>query len=641
MSQEGYVRGSLALVIAQFFPPLVRDAVLADVAFAANLALASNATVTLNPAKVSFKRSVLFDTIREASKQPESSRDVTDEVGQTWTLKFEREQAPVNLSISSDSTKFFVSHLGVLSEIQDERVEILDSVAARVNLTGADYDGWASLISQRPLTDDEVSAFGEDINATPAAVADAISNSLNSNAGSLPLDLLVPRSVQYYERLAGCVGEQHTIKEYASEVLNGHMRQLLHWRKDEGLRHCLLLCSHPLAVEVLGEEDIDGDTVARTLKWAAKEGDAMARCASLELGLFRADAPPETIAGLVEVASALRVVKGEPDQQFQMFSAAFVMVYGQLAHTKIIASKPLFWRRLAAFAQTALITRCMVSRGVELSETIEVMKNIRSRPYRIQGFADLRLGPLWQSQMANASPLRHEFVGRVVMRSAQRMEFVRSVGLEDQLLGNSTDGLKSSVNLYLAQMPGPLEDNLPLRELLLEDRAIVAAALNEAKPTAQSFIPLVNSAFMFGLPIELAEMAASALRRAQFHIDAQGNRVAFMACIVGLASVAAVTRCIPLADAVFTVIRYYRQFSPSELDLGEAIHAGVTACASHEELANWAAALDNLMSGLAFQDISKQEADGLNLYLLDFCELIPELWASLGPALAATEAVAA
>jgi len=104
--------------------------------------------------------------------------------------------------------------------------------------------------------------------------------------------------------------------------------------------------------------------------------------------------------------------------------------------------------------------------------------------------------------------------------------------------------------------------------------------------------------------------------------------------------VAAVTRFIPLADAVFTVIRYYRRFSPAELDLGEAIHAGIVACASHEELANWAAALGNLMSELAFQDISKEEAHGLNQYLLEFCELVPELWASLGPALAATEAAA-
>ena len=142
---------------------------------------------------------------------------------------------------------------------------MLASVADRVNLTGSDYEGWVSLVSQRPLTDDEVTAFGEDINATPGAVADVISGSLGSNDGSLPLDVLVPRSVRYYERLAGRVGEQSTIQEYASEVLKEHMQQLLRWRKDEGLRHCLLLCSHTLAVETLAAEDIDSDTVVRTL----------------------------------------------------------------------------------------------------------------------------------------------------------------------------------------------------------------------------------------------------------------------------------------------------------------------------------------------------------------------------------------
>ena len=179
------------VVMVEQFPPLVRDAVLADVAFAANLSLTSDATVMFKPASVSFRRSVLFSAVREASRQPEPSTSVTDEVGQTWTLKFKRDQAPVNLSVSSGSVKFFVSHLGVLSEISDERVQMLDSAADRVsgNLTGSDYDRWASLASQRPFTDDEVTAFGEDLNDTPAAVVDLISGSISANKGSLPLDV--------------------------------------------------------------------------------------------------------------------------------------------------------------------------------------------------------------------------------------------------------------------------------------------------------------------------------------------------------------------------------------------------------------------------------------------------------------------
>ena len=53
MSREEYIRGSLALVMTELLVPLVRDAVLADVGFAAKVALTSNATVTFKPANVS------------------------------------------------------------------------------------------------------------------------------------------------------------------------------------------------------------------------------------------------------------------------------------------------------------------------------------------------------------------------------------------------------------------------------------------------------------------------------------------------------------------------------------------------------------------------------------------------------------
>ena len=81
MSREEYIRGSMALVMAELFPPLVRDAVLADVAFAANLALASDATVTFKPADVSFKRSVLFG----GCSGIKTSRTVAGRYGRSWT----------------------------------------------------------------------------------------------------------------------------------------------------------------------------------------------------------------------------------------------------------------------------------------------------------------------------------------------------------------------------------------------------------------------------------------------------------------------------------------------------------------------------------------------------------------------------
>jgi hypothetical protein len=98
---------------------------------------------------------------------------------------------------------------------------------------------------------------------------------------------------------------------------------------------------------------------------------------------------------------------------------------------------------------------------------------------------------------------------------------------------------------------------------------------------------------------------------------------------------------VALADAVFTVIRYYRRFLPGDLDLDDAIRIGSIACASREDLLEWASAVGGFMADFAFRSLTPDEAGALAIYIRDFCDLAPELWATCGPALAASEAVSA
>ena len=612
-----------------------------DDTFAAGLALTRVGTITFNPAKVTFNRSVLFDAIREASNPCVVSTSLGDEGGRTWKVKFERDHVPSRLSISSEPERFFAAaHLAVLSESSDERLKIFGAEANRVNLPRVDYERWASVISHRALTNDEVEALADDIGDTPIAVSSIITSTLNNE--SVSIDTLVPRAVRYYERLVGRVQKQPSIKEYTADVLVEHMRQLLEWSSEEGLRQCLLLCSHSLSVGVLAGEPISTETFVHTLNWAATGGDPIARCAAMELGLLRGELHAEVKKGLAVVSNSIAADCGEEDEHFKMLSSAFVCVYGQFACTKLLASKPSYWRRLAAFAQAALITRCMAPKRGHLSEFAEFIRKARARPFALQGYVDPRLSPLWHSEWVKPNQLRNELIGRVLMRAASSLEITRGLDLEGRLLGDGSDTLKSKVNLFMSQMPGPLEDNIwEAREMLPEEVAIVVAGLEEPRPTARSFVALVNSAFCYRYPFALAEMAAGALQRSQFRIDAQGDRAAFIACLIGLSSIAAITRCNALAEAVFTVLRYYRRFSPVDLELAEAIHVGIIACASHSEMSEWAEALGNLMSEFAFGEMSRDEALGLHRYILDFCNLVPELWSSLGPALAASEAAAA
>jgi hypothetical protein len=65
------------------------------------------------------------------------------------------------------------------------------------------------------------------------------------------------------------------------------------------------------------------------------------------------------------------------------------------------------------------------------------------------------------------------------------------------------------------------------------------------------------------------------------------------------------------------------------------------ACASREDLSDWTSAVGSFMADFAFQFLTRDEAAALEIYIRDFCDLIPDLWAACGPALAAAEAVAA
>ena len=189
-------------------------------------------------------------------------------------------------------------------------------------------------------------------------------------------------------------------------------------------------------------------------------------------------------------------------------------------------------------------------------------------------------------------------------------------------------------------LPGPLEDDVPLvREMPMDVYETVTTSLRAEKPTGETFGPLLNTASVFHQPPEISDLALAALQRAQFHVDTTATGIAIGLLVTALASVAAISRNILLADAVLTVIRYHRLLAPEKLELGEAVRAGLVACASHRELPEWCIAVGDLMAEFAFQDVSRDEAAGLHAFLTDFCDLVPELWASCGPALAAFEAL--
>lgn len=638
-SREELLRGSYALIVSELTPEILRRPALSDEAFAKGLGLVIDAVVKFASADASFQRSNLFKAVRSASAAEPQQATVADEEGKDWTVTISREGGAPAVTISDGDKKFYVPHMAALSERRDDRLALLAAEAKRVSLPEGTEEHWQIILDDRALHDDEVGELSDDINDTPVSVRAAIHQDIQSQTASF--DVLVPRSKRYFERLIGTWSGQKDIQEYASAVLPDYMSKLLGWDEGKGLNLALLCCSHSFVGKEIAEPPCSDATFEQAVRWAITHADPMARCALLELSLLRKSLPDSCKETLSELVASLLISDGAEDELFETFSRLFIFVYGQLSQTKVLAGTPVYWRRMAAFAQAALIHRCMLDFSGDFSEFTERVREVRARIYSRQVYVDLRDGPLWQSHFGMLPQIRNEFVGRVMHIARALPDQTRAAGLYDAILGDAPTSLSSTVNLQLISMAGPLEGNTTLMMKLDENaRTLIREQLNQPKLTVNSFAGVVNCALLAELPTEFADLAAEALHRAQYRFDVEGEGM-FAVVLTGLATCASVTRSTALADAIFTLIRYYRRFAPNQLDLNDAVRVGSIACAARADLSEWCTSMGNLLTGFAFHKLTPDEAGALEDHIAGLCDLVPELWASCGPALAAVQAVSA
>jgi len=638
-SEDDYLRGSYALIVTELVPEILRRPALSDETFTKSLGLVADGLVNFAPANVSFHRSKLVKAVRDASAAEGLEAPVVDEAGQIWKVKISLNEASPTVIIAAGGKEICVPHLAALSERRQDRLGVLASEAKRAGLPDSAKEQWWRILEERALQDHEVITFSDDINDTPVSVTMAIRNDMRADTASF--DVLVPRSKRYFERLIGEWAGQKNIQSYATEVLPDFIASLLRRDETAGLRLALLSCSHSFVVRVIAGTQCNAAAFEKTVRWAANQADPMSRCGLLELGFLRTQLSEECKTTLSELAGTLVVPAGGTDQLFETFSRLFIFVYGQLSQTKVLAGAPTFWRRMAAFAQAALIHRCMLENRGDFSKFTERVRDVRSRTYSRQVYVDLREGPLWHGHFALLPQIRNEFVGRVIHAARALPDQTVATSLRDVVLGEGPLSLASSVHEALTSMAGPLEDNTTMIMKLDENgRAIIRNQLTQPKLTVNSFAGVVNCALLAELPTEFADLAAEALHRTQYRFEVESQEM-FVVVLTGLATCASVTRSTSLADAVMTLIRYYRRFAPGQLDLNDALRIGSIACAARADLSEWCATMGGLLADFAFHTLTPEEAAGLEDHIAGLCDLVPELWASSGPALAAAQAVAA
>ena len=212
MTNDPYIRSTLAHAALELAPPLIRQSLMEDPEFRSDFGLRAAAVLDFGDSGVSVQRSKFFDAVRKVLSGS-TATEVLDLEDQKWELinKIQGNALPA-LAMFHGDRRLDLPDLNVLSPDKVARLRSLDEAGSDVNIPPSDRRVWHDILSERALDDEEVDEFNRDILDTPVHLSRVIHSELAK--GKVNISTLVPSSRRYFERLVG-----HTIGALLSPII--------------------------------------------------------------------------------------------------------------------------------------------------------------------------------------------------------------------------------------------------------------------------------------------------------------------------------------------------------------------------------------------------------------------------------------
>ena len=641
MTDSHFDRVALAQAAMGCVPPLIRRTLLDKSVFREEFGLETVAVITSERSRVSVQHTMLLSAIRSVLAGVEHA-GIVDESGRMWQLRNEADEGelPILVLIATDDERLMLPDFTVLSNDVTMRIRFLDESAEDLNLPNEAKEKWGEILSVRALEDDEIDLFYRDLRNTPVYLERAIHREID--AGESSISSLVPNSRDYYHRLVGIYDGCTSIRDYALGPGRIFLDHLSEWRPYEGFLYSLLLSSHPSLTAEISVDRLDGDKLVQAYEFVEVHGDMLSRLGAIEVGLRILSDRPEVEPILLRLVQSVRDDDLEIDNSdFNLFSALFVLVDGELSRTHLMSNAPPFYRRLASLAQAALIHRVLFRPGADYKRFSEwALGNCLKYCY-MQSLADMRIEPRWIPDLViNVSQIKAYFFGRLMIAGKAFSGNIGEGELRETILGNGKKSLRALFPFPYPCYPGPLEGSEESPNALPEDLArAIEERLGSDEIDASSFIALVNSPMVFRITSSHAELATKALRLGNYTLAKLEDESQLVGILDGLATVAAVSRSSALADELRILVRRYLHDPQYSFLVVEAMRVCLIASAAREDLIEWREFVGSWLTELAFSDMDKNVAEVFYSRLAALLHLVPELWVSCARADAAVKAL--
>lgn len=615
MANSDSMQAYVASHVINLFPSLVRAELLSDSELLEELGIATDATVSFGDRGVAFARSALFKAIRSAFLKIEEEFFLEDIKGNHWSLRHHPGERPAfsltkgDLQILNDSFWPFCAEV-------ERRLSLFEAEAKGGSFSKEELERLGAVLSASIISDDDVSDLLLDLDCSPSHIEALLRQEFQGPSNKV--STLVPSDIRYYERLVGKYCGSNNIDEYCKVEL----KQYFDSRIESGVtENDFLMCIHKSISAVVANGLVD------EAQYHAKANRAIETChpilliSCLEVGILKfKDSSAAIIKKLFECISSAKTLNN-----LRLFCSMAVFVDGELARLQIFKGMPPFYRRLASFAQSALIVKVALEEGVVFDKVEQWASQQRGLYFFCQSFIDLIEEPRWLSTYLTEEQFINELYGRVNV-ACQESDKCEAV---EYLQKELTSGSRLNMHSFL---PGPLEGNSAPAIVPDEISNLLAKHIN-GKASFESYRVLMNSAPFWKIDDEYLERAVSLLESAQYKLASVNDKDSVYQVLNGLAQVACMTRSKKLAASVTILSRLYRDYIDVDSEPENYLAIGVVAGAAFEDKDGWAEYIGQWCTELAYLPISEDSIERMERMLERLCILEPYLYYTCSKAL--------
>lgn len=635
-------RSFIGKIGLNLLPKSIKEAVIQDNEFLDQfgMTMTTDGNIATEAGGPTFRLSELFSSIRSATPVGQDST-LFDHDDNSWVIRIDKDDDDQpNVILASENKVCTFSWAPLLLENPDQRLKRLEQEADQCGLPIANQESWRSVLSDRPLTDEELCEFLDDIGDTAIKRIEQLRTVIS--AGRAAPDDLVPQSRRYYERLIGDLGDAKSFCEHANAGAQTHVEELIQWHPRNGLLLSLLIASQSKFSGIIPIQEVPPEVIASAFEYLAQRGDRLSQLAAVEVGVPLVSSIPELHPLLISLVEA--ILGDEPNDtasEFGVLSGLFILVDAKLSSLGLFMGYPPFYRRQAAFAHASLIHRQFIIEGADPRPLCDwAIKNL-GRVFYAQSLVDMRNEPLWFPDCIHPTQLKQEFVGRLLEIGANYNN-VLDGRLAELLSPDSRhdDNVKSHAELLKPYYSGPLEGAQSPRSELTDDlRQLVEEQLSQQNFDQTSFAAIINFSHVFKLGPDLSARLAQSIKENKYKLGKIDNVEQVGAILLGLAKVAAITRSGDLAQEVRILIRKHRRDPVLRLPIYIAMSAIVTTAAAYPDLTDWLCFVGESLEELSFGALDKDEGQELYYYIQCLCTACPDLWTTVGGAEAVLSAL--